>query len=899
MAKKKAKGLWQSLKEYFGVGEHPMRPPVGWLLDRQLVTSLREILIFSAFGTRMDPRIWMVGKEFDCTRDFTGDELWFDYLSDSGDGMRATYSIAYLAYSDLFVPAGAAPEHKVAFEPNAEAVERLPRGAFLFVGGDTAYHVADYETLSERFQYPFELAFQHLSDLGKVDRKERRPIFGIPGNHDYYDFLDGFNRQFRRPFGEDHKFNPNKKGDQPQLVLGGFERKQWASFVSIELPFKWRMWGMDAEGGAMDRRQRHYFQSMLKDPEKPTDRLIVATPEPITKFGRRADPESAIVSTFRAIGLPCPFLDENPPEALPAGGCRLDLSGDVHHYARYWGAEPGAAQPAHYASVVSGLGGAFLHPSCTDRGEVPAAIRYPEPRTALAKVLRQVLNPWSIVLGGRVWLIGLLIAGFLFLGAATSASLRHAMTPLFDRTGLVLPALEKISPDTGTPEEKVKAADQSLFRTVVGWGGEVSQKALAALHTALEVKRCVMPGISEKDQAAAGVPGVENLSGAPSAFGREDACASPEIPILKATGPGHRWNRELNYIPILLLLVGWGIWRNVNLAKRAKAGEQIPNSSYHSPITLLVAASLVSMLWVFGHPHGDTQYGQLYPLASTLVVLAMLLLSFGGLLWSRQYDEAMNRAARAKGRLTISDQVHGWLLWAFTLLAALLGITRYGVDSLAVVSIDMAFWVVLFGILVGLPIFAAKVGGGLYGFWGRAGFALLGFWHALLQLTLPLLLVVALPWNVALAAGVATALVSWALGRLAPRLLGVWNAADRGRLGAILLLAWIAWTVGLVALTFAYASPQTATGASYCVALALGLILTCTFFGWYLAVSICFDGHNNEAGGGARIEQFKQFIRFRLTAEGLTGYVIAVDEVEEDGRRLKPRLVDVFEVRPS
>ena len=106
MAGKKSKGWWKSLKEYVGYGEHPMRPPVGWLLDRQLVTSLREILIYSAFGTRIDPRIWMVGKEYDGTHDFKGGEFWFDYMSDSGDGMRATYSIAYLAYSELFVPKG-------------------------------------------------------------------------------------------------------------------------------------------------------------------------------------------------------------------------------------------------------------------------------------------------------------------------------------------------------------------------------------------------------------------------------------------------------------------------------------------------------------------------------------------------------------------------------------------------------------------------------------------------------------------------------------------------------------------------------------------------------------------------------------------------------------------------
>ncbi len=855
--KRQKKGIVQRLKDYIGLGEHPMRPPVGWLLDRQLVTSLREIMIYSAFGTRMDPRIWMHGNEADFTHKFTDQEFWFDYMSDSGDGMRATYSIAYLAYSDLHVPAGAAPGDSVSLEAGGEGTRRLPRGAFLFVGGDTAYHVADYETLAERFQYPFELAFKQLSERGKVDTKDRRPIFGIPGNHDYYDFLDGFNRQFRRPFGEEHKFDPHKEGDQPQLVLGGFERKQWASYVSIELPFQWRMWGFDAEGGTMDRRQKHFFRSMIKDSHKPTDRLIVATPEPITKFGQRAKPDAEIVKTFRDVGLSCPFLDADPPEAVPAGGCRLDLSGDVHHYARYWGAEPGAAESAHYASVVSGLGGAFVHPSCTDVGEVPAAARFPEPRQALREVVSRVLKPWRIAAGGRVWLIGMLIAALLFLAAATSASLRHAMKPLFAAVGLSLPSVDS---------EQHRSTVDGVIGTAVSGVLSAPQKALEALDKALVVSRTVE---------------VDNRT----------------ISILDAQGPGHRWNHELWFVPVLLLLVLWSTWRNNALDKRAKKGEVIPGSAYHGPILRLVVVGIASVIWVFGHP-GVTQYGQLYPLASNLVVLAMLALSYVALLWCRQYDDAMNRVARAKGRLTFSDQAYGWLLWAFTLLSALFGITRYGVDSLAVVSIDLAFLVVLFGILAGLPGFAWAVGGELHGLPGKIGFLLLGLWHALLQLAMPLLLVVAFPAWLALLLGIATVGVSWAAGRYAPRLPNDWQAAKRGRVGAVLLALWLVWTGGLVGAAFAFSSPQEANGSSFFVALALGLIFSCTFFGWYLGISICFDGHNNEAGGGARIEQWKQFIRFRLTAEGLTGYVIAIDEVEEDGKLLKPRLIDVFEVRP-
>ena len=163
--------------------ERKLGGPVGWLLDRQLLVNLREILLYSAFGTRIDPRNWMVGREADMTDGFEGKEFWFDYLSDTGDSMRATYSMAYLAYSDLWAASVDAPG-AVAFEESGGASQRLPRGACLVIGGDTAYHVADYETLVDRFQFPFNRAFAHLKERGKVHPEERRPIFAIPGNHD-------------------------------------------------------------------------------------------------------------------------------------------------------------------------------------------------------------------------------------------------------------------------------------------------------------------------------------------------------------------------------------------------------------------------------------------------------------------------------------------------------------------------------------------------------------------------------------------------------------------------------------------------------------------------------------------------------------------------------------------
>ena len=107
-------------------------------------------------------------------------------------------------------------------------------------------HVADYATLAERVQDPFCWAARDVArDTGR--ELETRPLFGIPGNHDYYDFLDGFNRQFRKPFSPEVPWEPGRVS--AQLHLPGFERRQQACFLGLALPFGWRLWGLDAQGG--------------------------------------------------------------------------------------------------------------------------------------------------------------------------------------------------------------------------------------------------------------------------------------------------------------------------------------------------------------------------------------------------------------------------------------------------------------------------------------------------------------------------------------------------------------------------------------------------------------------------------------------------------------------------
>jgi hypothetical protein len=159
-----------------------------------------------------------------------------------------------------------------------------------------------------------------------ADSEPRRPIFGIPGNHDYYDLIDGFNRQFRQPT------VPENDAAEPggsQLSLLGFRREQDASYIGLRLPFDWWFWGLDTEVSKLDVRQKNYFLSLIRSvPNK----LILATPEPTTVFRERKKEDDKTLEAYEQLGLKQPYQAEHDKRP---GICRLDLSGDVHHYARY------------------------------------------------------------------------------------------------------------------------------------------------------------------------------------------------------------------------------------------------------------------------------------------------------------------------------------------------------------------------------------------------------------------------------------------------------------------------------------------------------------------------------------------------------------------------------------
>ena len=86
----------------------------------------------------------------------------------------------------------------------------LPRGDVLVFGGDIAYPVATADEIYKRLVLPWN---EQLRKALASSRK--RVVLGVPGNHDWYDGLDGFGRLFRRSI--DEPFRADDKDTTPRL----------------------------------------------------------------------------------------------------------------------------------------------------------------------------------------------------------------------------------------------------------------------------------------------------------------------------------------------------------------------------------------------------------------------------------------------------------------------------------------------------------------------------------------------------------------------------------------------------------------------------------------------------------------------------------------------------------
>ena len=335
--------------------------------------------------------------------------LWIDWIADTGDDRDVSQAVGRMLFSEFVVDDAGAPL-------------TLPRGDILLFGGDTAYPVATADEIHRRVVAPWNEVLRERPD----QIEKARVLLGIPGNHDWYDGLDGFGRFFRRPadaidqgdevarsLSGDGKTKHRKVGlvahglhldevgstlemiagaakttgavwkgttvdRRRRLTLDGYEAVQESSYWALPLAPGLDLWGVDRQLRRIDYRQRGYFRARRRALGDEAGIWFVA-PDPSIAFGETWEPGAGML-----------------------GGCELSLEndrilylcGDMHHYERR-----AVGDSLH---VISGGGGAFMHGTRIVDDPQPAAAAYPDATTTRNLVLQV---PFKLAFGRAGYLV--------------------------------------------------------------------------------------------------------------------------------------------------------------------------------------------------------------------------------------------------------------------------------------------------------------------------------------------------------------------------------------------------------------------------------------------------------------------------------------------------------------
>jgi len=360
--------------------------------------------------------------------------VWIDFAADTGDDRDVSARVGAMLASTYDIDDGQGGHL------------HLPRGDMLVFGGDVAYPVATADEIYKRLVLPWN---EELRKVGASS--DKRVLLGAPGNHDWYDGLDGFGRLFRRridePFrADDHDTTPKlgkRLRERPgrkvglvarsmhldevgslygllvgfyksvraffrgttikrrrRLVLRGYEPIQEASYFALPIAPGLDLWGADRQLGRIDFRQRAYFTSRRK--EDPRRAVLFVAGDPAMAYGHRNDPGARMLTACRL------NLERDRV---------LFLAGDFHHYERRT-----VGKSMH---IIAGGGGAFLHGTRVapyPKNVKPPDAVYPN-ATATRKLALQV--PVKLMIGRAGLLVHLafgLLASFEIGAAHQSAS---------------------------------------------------------------------------------------------------------------------------------------------------------------------------------------------------------------------------------------------------------------------------------------------------------------------------------------------------------------------------------------------------------------------------------------------------------------------------------------------
>jgi hypothetical protein len=314
-----------------------------------------------------------------------GGEAWIDFVADTGDDATVSEAVARLFAAEYAIDDGG--ERLV-----------LPRGDVLVHGGDLAYPVATVREMTRRLVEPWNRVL-----IARYEPARPRVLLAIPGNHDWYDGLDGFARLCQAPctFEEPTKLadalhpHPDEspvlawaeafaRGDAVNkpgaMALAGYVPVQQASYFRMRLARGLELFGVDRQLRRVDSRQKAFFAST------PGDARVVIMPDPARAWGE-ARPNG--VATLASI------------EIEPSRDPTIVLTGDIHHYER--------SSEGPSLHVIAGGGGAFLQGARIPQAGAMYArdVEFPGPRASSRLVARL---PWHVASGGAGWLITSLVA---------------------------------------------------------------------------------------------------------------------------------------------------------------------------------------------------------------------------------------------------------------------------------------------------------------------------------------------------------------------------------------------------------------------------------------------------------------------------------------------------------
>ncbi|HYR21503.1 MAG TPA: metallophosphoesterase [Chthoniobacterales bacterium] len=306
---------------------HPRaQPMVRWYDPGQLITTAQQVAVSTLFGRYSDPRLVESFaaadlKVYDYRHDENGkerDEIWIDYVSDTGDGWDSTYAVAYYATE----PTLSFRNQKQGGDP----IKTRP-GHILIFGGDEVYPTPSRTEYQNRLIFPYEMACRHTP-------APHPEVFAIPGNHDWYDGLIAFRRLFLS-----------------QRWFGGWQTRQTRSYFALRLPGCWWLIGTDVQlGSDIDDPQVGYFESVAKEMGN-DDRIILCNAEPHWIYAHIYEEYDS--SVYNESNLE--FLEKK----VFRRPIDIFIAGDLHHYRRHEAISEGAPRQ----KITAGGGGAFLHPT--------------------------------------------------------------------------------------------------------------------------------------------------------------------------------------------------------------------------------------------------------------------------------------------------------------------------------------------------------------------------------------------------------------------------------------------------------------------------------------------------------------------------------------------------------